>query len=143
MIGRSSDSESLSCKSCSLYAYSAQPFGRADLQYGLQTHFIRMATFLERMYMTSSLMFLSKAVIYSTAHSTIAGTVLCDWFLRAITVEGTRINIDIHQQTAARDVLTPIGLCLVLPADETSRRSCRISSAFYCNAGQYRSGRVI
>lgn len=60
--------------------------------------------------MISILKFLSKAVIYSPAHSTKAGTVLCDWFLRAITVEGTRINVGIHQSTAAHDVVTLIVL---------------------------------
>jgi hypothetical protein len=94
---------------------------------------------VERMCMTSISRFLSKAVIYSSAHSTKAGTVVCDWFLTAVTVDGTRENKRRHP---AHDVLTPIGLWLVLPANQTSRRSCRMSSAFYCNAGQYQCGRV-
>jgi hypothetical protein len=91
---------------------------------------------------TSILKFLSKAVIYSSTLSIIEGTVLYDWFLRAITVERTRINVSILQQNAAHDVLTPIALCLVSPAKRTSRSSCRTSLAFYWNAGQLRRGRV-
>ena len=88
------------------YVYSAQPFGTVDPHYGLHTHFIRMATFLERMCMTTILKFLRKAVIYSSAHSTKADTVVCDWFLRPVTVDGTRTNVGIQRTT-----YLPLSVC--------------------------------